>query len=61
MTLEGVNALLRWVGVVIMGWHEFQFVSVFIQKNVLELLGTFIVNFVDIWTEATLLQVAKNL
>ena len=33
MTLEGVNALLCWVGAVIMGWHEFQFVFVFIHNN----------------------------
>ena len=61
MTLEGVNALLRWVGSVIMGWYEFQFVFVFIQNNVLELLGKFIIHFVNSWTEATLLQVAENL
>ena len=46
--------------VVVMGWHEFQFVYVFIHNNFLELLGTFIVHFVDSWTEATLLQVAKT-
>ena len=61
MTLEGVDALLRWVGAMIMGWHDFQFVFVLIQNNILELLGTFIVHFVDSWTEATLLQVAENL
>ena len=61
MTLEGINALLLWVGVVIMGWHEFQFVFVFIHDNVLDLLGTFIVHFVDIWAEATLPQVAENI
>ena len=61
MILEGVNALLRWVGAVIMGWNKFQFVFVFIRNNFLELLGTFIVHFVDSWTEATLLQVAENL
>ena len=33
----------------------------FINNNVLDLLGTFIVHFVDSWTEATLLQVAINL
>ena len=59
MTLEGVNALLRWVGAVVMGWHEFQFVFVFIHNNLLERLGKFIVHFVDSWTEAPLLQVAK--
>ena len=61
MTLECVNALLSWVGLVIMGWHKFKFVFVLIHDNVLELLGTFIVHFVDIWTEAPILQVAKNL
>ena len=61
MTLEGVDALLRWVGAVIIGWHEFRFVFVFIHNNVLEILGTFIVHFVDSWTEATLLQVSENL
>ena len=59
MTLEGVDALLRWVSAVVMGWHEFQFVFVFIHNNFLELLGTFIVHYVDSWTEATLLQIAK--
>ena len=34
---------------------------VFIHDNVLELLGKFIVHFVESWTEATLLQVAKNI
>ena len=61
MTLEGVDAILRWVGAVVMGWHEFQFVFVFIHNNLLERLVTFIVNFVDSWTDAAFLQVAKNL
>ena len=51
MTLEGVDALLRWVSAVVMGWHKFQFVFVFIHNNFLERLGTFIVHFVDSWTE----------
>ena len=33
----------------------------FIHNNVLELLGTFIVHFVDSWKEAPLLQVAINI
>ena len=45
----------------IMGWHKFQFVFLFIHNNVLELLGAFIFHFVEIWTEATLLQVAENI
>ena len=61
MTLECVNALLSWGGLVIMGWHKFKFVVVLIHNNVLEILGTFIVHFVDSWIEARLLQVAKNL
>ena len=61
MTLEGVDALLCWVGVVVMGWHDFQFVFVFIHNNFLERLGTFIVHLLDSWTEAALLQVAKNI
>ena len=44
-----------------MGWNKFQFVFVLIHNNVLELLGTFIVHFVDSWMEAPLLQVAKNI
>ena len=59
MTLEGVDALLLWVGALIMGLHEFQFVFVFIHNNVLELLGAFIFHFVDSWKEATILQVAE--
>ena len=47
MTLEFVDELLRWVGAVVIGWHEFQFVFVFIHNNFLERLGTFIVHF---WT-----------
>ena len=61
MTLKGVNALLCWVGAVVMGWHQFQFVFLFIHNNFLEHLGAFIVYFVDSWTEAALLEVAKNL
>ena len=61
MTLEGVDALLRWVSAVVMGWHEFQFVFVFIHNNVLERLGAFIVHCVDSWTEAALIQISKNI
>ena len=35
MTLEGVNALFSWVGALIMGWHKFQFVLVFVNNNFL--------------------------
>ena len=61
MTLECVNALLSWVGSVIMGCHKFKFVFVLIHDNVIELLGTFIVHFVESWMEAPLLQVSKNI
>ena len=60
MTLEGVDALFSWVGAVIMGWHKFQFVLVLTNNNILYLLGTFVVHLVDSWTEAPLLQVAKD-
>ena len=61
MTLEGVDALLSWVGAVVMGWPEFHFVFLFVHNNLLERLGTFIVHFVESWMEAAFLQVAKNL
>ena len=33
----------------------------FIHNNFLERLGTFIVHFVDSWTEAALVQIVKNI
>ena len=52
MTLESVNALFSWVGVVIMGWHKFQFVLVLINDDFLQFLGAFIVHIVDGWVQS---------
>ena len=49
MTLENVNALLRWVGAVIMGWHKFQSAFILMKDDVLQFLWTFIVHLVDGW------------
>ena len=49
---QSVNANIRWVGAVIMGWHKFQFVLVLINNDVLQLLGTFIVHIVDGWVKS---------
>ena len=61
MTLESVNALFRWVGAVIMGWHKLQFVLVLINDNVLQFLGALIFHLVDGWAKSPFFQVAKNL
>ena len=61
MTLESVNALLGWVGAVIIGWHKLQFFLVLINDNVVQFLGTFIVHLVDGWAMFPFFQVSKNL
>ena len=47
MTLESVTALFSWVGGVIMGWQNFQFVFVLMNDDFLQFLWTFIVYLVD--------------
>ena len=47
VTLESVNALFSWVVAVIVGWHKLQSVFVLMNDDVLQLLWTFIIHFVD--------------
>ena len=61
MALESVNTLLRWVGAMIMGGYKFEFIFVLIHNYISECLWTFVVHFMDRWTETTFCQVLENI